>query len=155
MNSVLLAAPVYNGLWGGFVVLFTLALFRVLEIQTPNYTQIWQCVGMFVGVYSVEYAITALDPVRHRPVVLAGLLGKILRPIAFLCAVIRGTLPLSFGVTILKNDLIWCASSPSSSSGPTRPTERCRDERVTLYGAPAVNTRVRSSIPLKRFRRSL
>jgi hypothetical protein len=61
---------------------------------------------MIVGVYGVGYEVTALYPVRHWPVMLAGLLGKILGPIAFLYAVVGGTLLLSFGVTILKNDLV-------------------------------------------------
>ncbi len=109
MRTVLLAAAAYDVLWGGFVVLFPLALFRVLEMEPPNYPQIWQCAGMIVGVYGVGYAAAALDPMRHWPVVLVGLLGKILGPIGFLSAVVGGTLPLSFGLTILTNDLIWWA----------------------------------------------
>jgi small multidrug resistance pump len=107
MRTVLLAAAAYSVLWGGFVVFFPLALFRVLGMEPPNYPQIWQCVGMIVGVYGVGYAATALDPVRHWPVVLSGLLGKILGPIGFLSTVVEGTLPLSFGLTLLTNDLIW------------------------------------------------
>jgi len=64
---------------------------------------------MIVGVYGVGYATAALDPSRHQPVVLVGLLGKIFGPIGFLSAVVGGTLPLSFGLTILTNDLIWWA----------------------------------------------
>ena len=107
MRAVLVAAAVYNVLWGGFVVLFPLALFRVLGMELPNYPQIWQCVGMIVGVYGVGYAAAALDPLRHWPIVLVGLLGKIFGPVGFLSAVFQGTLPLSFGLTLLTNDLIW------------------------------------------------
>ncbi len=107
MKSVLMAAAIYNVLWGGFVVLFPFALFRVLEMELPNYPQIWQCVGMIVGVYGVGYAAAALDPLRHWPIVLVGLLGKVFGPIGFLSAVVQGTLPLSFGLTLLTNDLIW------------------------------------------------
>ena len=39
--------------------------------------------------------------------VLVGLLGKVFGPIGFLSAVVGGTLPLSFGLTILTNDVIW------------------------------------------------
>ena len=107
MRTVLVAAAVYNVLWGGFVVLFPLTLFRVLGMELPNYPQIWQCVGMIVGVYGVGYAAAALDPLRHWPIVLVGLLGKIFGPVGFLSAVSQGTLPLSFGLTLLTNDLIW------------------------------------------------
>jgi small multidrug resistance pump len=107
MRAVLLAAAAYNVLWGGLVILFPFAVFDVLGMERPNYPQIWQCIGMIVGVYGVGYAAAALDPLRHWPVVLVGLLGKVFGPIGFLSAVVGGTLPLSFGLTILTNDLIW------------------------------------------------
>jgi small multidrug resistance pump len=83
------------------LVLVPLALFRVLGMEPSNYPQIWQCVGMIVGVYGVGYAAAALAPLRHWPVVLAGLLGKILGPIAFLSAGGQGTLPLSFPFALI------------------------------------------------------
>jgi hypothetical protein len=95
-----------------------------------------------VEVYGVEYAAAALAPLRHWPVVLAGLLGKILGPIAFLSAVV--------GVRFLSP-----FPSPSSSFGPTNQRNAASDERVNLHGTPAVNARVRSSKPLKRAGRSL
>lgn len=107
MKTVLLAAAVYNVVWGGVVVLFPFALFRVLGMELPNYPEIWQCVGMIVGVYGVGYAVAALDPVRHWPIVLVGLLGKVFGPIGFVSAVAEGALPLRFGLTLLTNDAIW------------------------------------------------
>ena len=76
-------------------------------MERPNYPQLWQCLGMIVGVYGVGYAIAAGDPVRHWPIVLVGLLGKILGPIGFAYHVCRGALPWLFGATIVFNDLIW------------------------------------------------
>jgi small multidrug resistance pump len=107
MTGVLMAAALYNVLWGAFVVLFPLALFRFLGMETPNYPEIWQCVGMIVGVYGVGYAVAALDPLRHWPVVLVGLLGKLFGPVGFVSAVAAGDLPLRFGLTLLTNDVIW------------------------------------------------
>jgi hypothetical protein len=90
----------YNVLWGGFVVLFPLALFRVLEMEPPNYPQIWQCVGLIVGVHGDGYAATARapsalargaggaarqDPRTHRVPLRRG----------------RGTLPLSFPFALI------------------------------------------------------
>lgn len=117
MRVVLRLAGVYNVLWGGLVVLFPLALFRALGLDTSpmgapgNVTvPLWQCIGMIVGVYGVGYWIAAGDPYRHWPIILVGLLGKIFGPIGFVDAVlIRGIFPLSFGWTILTNDLIWWA----------------------------------------------
>lgn len=100
-------AAVYNVVWGTFVVLFPLVPFRLLGMEAPIYPEIWQCVGMIVGVYGVGYAVAARDPVRHWPIVLVGLLGKIFGPIGFLGSVLRGRFPWGFGINILFNDLIW------------------------------------------------
>jgi small multidrug resistance pump len=87
MKPVLLAAGVYNILWGGFVLLFPLAMFRWFGMAAPNYPQLWQCVGMIVGVYGVGYIAAARDPLRHWPIVLVGFLGKVFGPIGFVQAV--------------------------------------------------------------------
>jgi hypothetical protein len=64
---------------------------------------------MIVGVYGIGYLLAAMDPVRHWPIVLVGLLGKIFGPIGFLFSAVRSTLPITFGMTIVTNDLIWWA----------------------------------------------
>jgi hypothetical protein len=43
---------VHSVLWGGFVVLFPFAVFRLVGIELPNYPQIWQR----IGIYSVGYS---------------------------------------------------------------------------------------------------
>jgi peroxiredoxin len=107
MRRTLIAAAVYNIVWGAWVVLFPEALFRWSGVSPPLYPQIWQCVGMIVGVYGIGYAIAARSPFQHWPIVLVGLVGKIFGPIGFLQAAAGGYLPWSFGVTIITNDLIW------------------------------------------------
>lgn len=110
MRRVLLLAAGYNLLWGAFVILFPFALFDWMGVERPSHPAIWQCVGMIVGVYGIGYAIAAFNPLRHWPIVLVGLLGKILGPIGFVdSALIRGTFPVEFGWTIITNDLIWWA----------------------------------------------
>ena len=93
MSRVLWAAAIYNLAWGALLVLFPLVPFRWASMPPPNYPEIWQCLGMVVGVYGVAYALAARDPIRHWPVVLAGLLGKILGPIGFVLAALDGRLP--------------------------------------------------------------
>lgn len=107
MRSVLVAAGIYNLAWGAVVILFPNALFDWCQMERPLYPQIWQCVGMVVGVYGIGYLAASRDPLTHWPITLVGLLGKILGPIGFLMAVIQGELPWAFGATILTNDLIW------------------------------------------------
>jgi hypothetical protein len=107
MSNVLWAAAVYNLLWGGFIILFPLLPFQWFGMRPPNYPEIWQCVGMIVGVYGIGYACAARDPVRHWPIVLVGLLGKVFGPIGFLQAALTGRLPWTFGWINIGNDLIW------------------------------------------------
>jgi hypothetical protein len=107
VSPVLLAAAVYNLAWGAFVILFPTLPFGWLGIDAPNYPGLWQCIGMIVGVYGIGYGIAAGNPVRHWPIVLVGLLGKIFGPIGFLMAAINGEFPWAAGCTILTNDLMW------------------------------------------------
>jgi len=132
MGWWLRAAAVYNVVWGLAVGLFPSVTLGWLGVEVgagsviesslglvggDSETQaegvlvvVWQCVGMIVGVYGVGYWVAARDAYRHWPIVLVGLLGKIFGPIGFVDAVlIREVLPLSFGWTILTNDLLWWA----------------------------------------------
>lgn len=107
MRRWLIAAALYNLVWGFWVVLMPFALFDWVGAARPLYPQIWQCVGMIVGVYGLGYAIASRDPFRHWPIVLVGLLGKIFGPIGFAWAMLGGEFPAAFGWTILTNDLLW------------------------------------------------
>lgn len=101
------AAAVYNALWGAFASLFPDGLFKLLGIPPLNYPSMFQCIGMMVGVYAIAYWLIARDPVRFGPLVYVGLLGKVLGPVGFLVSALRGTLPWSFGLVNVTNDLIW------------------------------------------------
>jgi small multidrug resistance pump len=107
MTSMLRAAGIYNLAWGAWVVLWPAAAFRLAGMPEPNYPELWQCIGMIVGVYGIGYWIAARDPARHWPIVLVGLLGKLFGPIGFLDAAIRGRLPWIAGLVNITNDLIW------------------------------------------------
>ena len=101
------AAGVYNLVWGTVTIAFPQLVFDLTGIPRINYPEIWQCVGMIVGVYGIGYLIAARDPRTHWPIVLVGLLGKVLGPIGFVSALLQGRFPPLFGLTILTNDLIW------------------------------------------------
>ena len=108
MGFVLQAAALYNLIWGVLAIVFPTAIFRIAGASTlPNYPELWQCIGMIIGVYGIGYAIAARQPFIHWPIVLVGLLGKIFGPIGFLLSVTAGRLPAAFGWVILTNDLIW------------------------------------------------
>jgi peroxiredoxin len=106
-SRVLFWAALYNLVWGAWVVLLPGSAFSLLGIDPPNYLFIWQCVGMIVGVYGIGYAIAAMDPLRHWPIVLVGFLGKIFGPLGYLWGVVMKTTPVEFGYLLITNDLIW------------------------------------------------
>jgi hypothetical protein len=128
-RTVLQLAGLYNIAWGAFAVLFPEALFRWCDVRPmPNHPELWQCIGMIVGVYGIGYAIAATDSRRHWPIVLVGLLGKIFGPIGFVQAVVNEQLPITMGITILFNDLVWwvpfgliLADAYRAASVPARP----------------------------------
>lgn len=107
MSVTLSVAGAYNILWGIWVICFPMAGFDLAGMPRPNYPQLWQCIGMIVGVYGVGYLIAASDPFRHWPIVLVGLMGKVFGPVGFAWNVMTGALPVWAGITIVTNDLIW------------------------------------------------
>jgi hypothetical protein len=107
MRLTLQAAGIYNLVWGTFVILFPHTLFRWAGMPPINYPEIWQCLGMIVGVYGIGYLIASRNPVRHWPIVLVGLLGKVFGPIGMLWSITTHQLPLAAGWVCMTNDLIW------------------------------------------------
>ena len=108
LRRTLAIAGVYNLLWGAWVILLPASLFTIMDLPQPTYPAIWQCVGMIVGVYGVGYLIAARDPIRHWPIVLVGLQGKVLGPIGFVYAsLIMHELPARFFWVNIPNDIIW------------------------------------------------
>jgi len=107
-SRILQFAAIYNLLWGGVVVLLPEQSFRWAGFDEPaRYPQLWQCIGMIVGVYGIGYGIAAYDYLRHWPIVLVGFLGKIFGPIGFLQAALVGDIPWTMFRCIVFNDLIW------------------------------------------------
>jgi len=107
MSLVLKFGGVYNIIWGISVIFFPNLFFNLTGMDVPRYPMIWQCVGMIVGVYGVGYWVAARDPLKHWPITLVGFLGKIFGPIGFSYYLIQGAFPLTFGLTIISNDLLW------------------------------------------------
>lgn len=102
-----LAATIYNLIWGLFVAFFPNLLFDLLKMPASNYPSLMGAIGMMVGVYAIAYGLIWKNPERFGPLVFVGLAGKILGPLGFLAAALKGDLPWRFGWINVFNDLIW------------------------------------------------
>ncbi len=107
MKLTLAAAGFYNLLWGAFAIAFPNKLFEWTGMAAPNYPELWQCIGMIVGVYGVGYWIASGDPIRHWPITLVGFMGKVLGPLGFAKALYESRFSPKFIWVILANDLVW------------------------------------------------
>ena len=112
MTRWLIAAGVYNLIWGLPIILAPDLPFEILgmpPLENPG-RAIWQCLGMVIGVYGLGYLAAASNPLRHWPIVMVGLLGKVFGPIGFVWTAAQGGIDWIFGLNILTNDLIWWAT---------------------------------------------
>jgi small multidrug resistance pump len=100
------AAAVYNLVWGAVNIIFPRWMFGLLGVPL-NDVPLWQVTAMMVMVYAPAYWWVARRPERFPQFIVIGLLGKVLGPIGFVYAAATRQLPLTFGLTILTNDLIW------------------------------------------------
>lgn len=102
-----MAAAAYNILWSLWAATWPQAMFQWLDMPLPNYPQHWQGIAMLVGVFGVGYGIAAFNPVRHWPLVLVGMISKVLSPLGMAGAWLKGELPGAFALTCLPNDVLW------------------------------------------------
>jgi hypothetical protein len=100
-------AGFYHVTVGILIVLFPLAPFDWLQLRHPEHVAILQCLGTIFGVHGIGFLIAAGDPVRFWPLLLVGLLVKLLAPAAFILAIVRAELPVATSWFVLANDAIW------------------------------------------------
>ncbi|MBI3522436.1 MAG: hypothetical protein HY071_04960 [Chloroflexi bacterium] len=100
-------AAAYNVALGAWIVVWPNAFFELMSLAPPRYPGIWQCLGMVLGLYGLLYAYASLHPDRARPIVVVGLLGKVLGPIGWIVTVSTGELPVRTFPLIVFDDLVW------------------------------------------------
>src|SRR5437763_10870923 len=101
------AAGIYNIVWGLYAVYDPQWLFRFAGLPPLNHSQIFQCLGMVVGLYGIVYLEIARVPERGWLLGAVGLTGKVLGPIGLAGLILSGQWPIATIVLCLGNDLIW------------------------------------------------
>ena len=102
-----LLAGIYNLIWGAWTGLDPQWLFRMTGMELINHAEVFACLGMVIGVYGLLYLEVARRPEHGFAIAAIGMMGKVLGPIGWVIAVATGRWPLSSGILILTNDLIW------------------------------------------------
>jgi hypothetical protein len=100
-------AALYNVGYGAWAALRPGSFFDLFGMPPPRYPEVWQCLGMVIGLYGLLYAHAARRPDQARPIVLVGLVGKILGPIGWALAVRDGAWPPRTLPLIVFNDVVW------------------------------------------------
>ncbi len=109
MTTTLFWASLYNIGWGLYILLAPEHYWIANNIQSPLYPSLWQGVGVFIIIFGISYYIASLNIKKHWPLILMGLLAKISWPALFLYHYLSNQLPLSFGYSLIANDIIWWA----------------------------------------------
>jgi len=103
---IMTLAAIYNIFWGVLILAYPkVILFD--DSDSVFVIIVLQCVGMLVGVYGIAYYFASLNPARYWPLILVGLIGKILGPIGSLHYIFTNQLDASFFWVNVFNDLIW------------------------------------------------
>lgn len=101
------AAGLYNVAWGVYAVVDPQWVFRFAGMEPMVHPAVFATLGMTIALYGVLYFEVARVPERGWLIAAVGLAGKLLGPAGFAALVATGNWPLSAGVLILTNDLVW------------------------------------------------
>jgi peroxiredoxin len=132
MFWVLWMAALSNFAFGGLLSVFTNHAFRLLGVESPVVSVVWEVVGVAVAIYGVAYAVAAFDPARHWRLVLIGLISNLGGLGVFLYAAIFRGFPWEFGWLVLLVDGIWLVPFGAVLY---HTYERYRMERSAAYGS--------------------
>jgi peroxiredoxin len=106
-KAVLYIAGAYHILWGFSVIFFPFFWFDLAALAHPNYTQLWQFIGLYEVVFGVGYLMAASNPLRHWRVVLMGFVTKLAVVIGFTYFYYRGEEPFVIFNMVLSNHIFW------------------------------------------------
>jgi peroxiredoxin len=108
MTYAVLAAGIYNIAWAVQAICWPNWLFRWAGMPLLIYPEIWQGLGLFLGVWGLGYLAVAAHPVRHWPIVMAGLLSRIFEVGGLLTLAVRHRMPWKFCGLLAAADIAWC-----------------------------------------------
>lgn len=108
-SRVLLLAAAVDVLLGALLVVAPGAPLAWAGLEPPRDPELVQGLGLLVGAHGLGYALAARRPARLWPVVLVGLLAKVVVPVGFAWAALQGRLPWGLGLPVVVYGPVWWA----------------------------------------------
>ena len=105
MQFTLRLAPIYNSLWGAWVVLFPNHFFNRVGMEPLNHPLVWQ--GRAIGLYGISHWWVYYNPLKHGPILAVACLEKSFGPLGFIFNYIKDEVPFKFSDIRFINDSIW------------------------------------------------
>ena len=109
MPRTLALAAGLDILGGGLLVAAPTALSSWAGLDAPGSPAAWQGLGLLLFVHGLGHALAARGPAKLWPLVLVGLLAKVLLPLGFAWAASQGRLPWALGLPLLAFGPLWWA----------------------------------------------
>jgi len=106
-KAVLYVAGIYHIFWGVSVVFFPCFWFDLGSLSHPNYTQLWQILGLYEIVFGFGFLMAASNPLRHWRVVFLGFITKFCVTAGFFYYYLKGEEPAVVFNMILSNHILW------------------------------------------------
>ena len=107
MQITLLAAGIYNLIWGVVTILNPQRIFENLHLALPNYMIMWQGIALVEILFGLGYLLASKQPFKHWIIVLLGFVLKLTIGISFIYLLLVNRLPANLFTHILANDLVW------------------------------------------------
>lgn len=107
MQYLLLAAGIYNVIWGSIAFIKPNYFLSQLHIDFANSGTISKAVGLLEIVFGLAYLMASQKPFKHWLIIFVGFIVKFGISIIYLINMYKGQAPSQMLVMITANDIIW------------------------------------------------
>lgn len=107
IKAILVFAGLFNIGWGIIAVFLQPFFFHLVDMPGPHEATIWRSSGILAAVMGLGYLITSSNPFRYWPIVLMGLLTKVLMPLSLYAGFLAGELTSEVFRMAILNHVIW------------------------------------------------
>lgn len=133
MKGILFIAAVISMASGIQYVLFPQLIFRLGNLQIPDYLFMWQTLGALDIVFALSLFIAAFNPHRHWATVLLVLMAKITSSLLFIYYAINNTELWNLSNYIFIDNLIWIVPLVAVLYGVYKKSCSTDDLLIDLY----------------------